>query len=47
MIDPGRLPPNKAALGAFVFALIGFLLSLIPVGYLIYLGLRAYFTGGN
>ena len=41
------MPPNKAALGGFIVALAGFILAVSSFGYLIYLGLRAYFTGGN
>jgi hypothetical protein len=42
-----RAPPNKAAFAGFAFALLGFLVSVSMAGYLIYLGVKAYFTGGN
>jgi len=45
--DPYRLPPNKAALGGFIIALVGFILAVSSFGYLIYLALWAYFTGGR
>ena len=38
---------NKAALGGFIIALVGFILAVSSFGYLIYLALWAYFTGGR